>query len=330
MKYQCELCNYSTDIKFAHNRHLTSQKHIKKFDEKEKERINTSRMHHVIITGAPSKKSYICQFCNNAFANAGNLARHNKSCSNKKEMETNYMKDMEQYKKEIEHLKELNKLLKTDKKSLELDKQNLNNNINHYKSLLNNAGIVIKKSVSALSYVAQNYKDAPQLDKLDDYSYLQFKDENDEFDLLETVFIEHQNGNLHEYIGNIIVDAYKKDNPDEQSLWSSDTTRLTYIIRDILHKKIDWTVDKKGEKTTRYIIKPILEYLLKLLIKYIDENGIENYVSGPIYIYEKKVNDMNTVQYIIADIKNNVLAQKIIKYIAPSFYLTRSDELIET
>ncbi|ARF12633.1 zinc finger protein [Klosneuvirus KNV1] len=229
MKFFCELCNYSTDIKFAYERHLTAQKHIKNTNEKPRLIANSSQTLH-----KSQKKEIKCPYCNIKYSRVNNLTRHKKVCT---ENPNNKKESIELIKNDLNHALEMIKKLEEDKKIWEADKQNLNNNINHYKSLLNNAGVVIKKSVSALSYVAQNYKDAPKLDKLDDYSYLQFKDENDEFDLLETVFIEHQNGNLHEYIGNIIVDAYKKDNPDEQSLWSSDTTRLTYVIRDILHKK---------------------------------------------------------------------------------------------
>lgn len=69
MKYDCEVCSYSTDIKFAYERHLTSQKHVRKMAEKEKELANTSRMHHVSINNN-TKKLYNCQFCNNTFANA--------------------------------------------------------------------------------------------------------------------------------------------------------------------------------------------------------------------------------------------------------------------
>lgn len=312
MKFLCELCNYSTDIKFAHERHLTSQKHIKKEKETAKTPIAPQN-------SAEKTKIFECNYCKMTFTRACNLSRHKKICTDN----ANNTKRERELLKEVEYLKKINKIH-------EDDKIQLNDTISHYKSVINNAGLVIKTSVSALSYIASNYKDAPKLSKLNDYSYIQYQDEDDEFDLLEIVFTYQKEKKLYKYLGDIIINAYKKEDPKKQSIWNSDTTRLTYVIRDIIDKNPDWIVDKKGVKTTKYIIEPLLGYLRKLLNKFIDENCLENFVNEPLIQFKKRTDGLQSTSEILFDISNNLLAPQIIKYIAPHFYLTKNDELIES
>jgi len=321
MKYFCELCDYTTDIKFAYERHLTAKKHI--INAKNKLLTDSSQ------TPQDSQSKEIkCPYCNMKYSRVNNLTRHKKVCT---ENPDNKKDSVELLKNNLTHALEMIKKLEEDKKNLETDKQQLNDNISHYKSLLNNAGLVIKKSVSALSYVATNYKDAPKLDKLDDYSYLQYEDENDDFDLLEIVFTNYRENKLHKYLGDIIIKAYKKGDPSKQSIWNSDASRLTYLIRDLIKKKPDWTLDKGGVKTTKYIIDPLLYYLRELLRKFIDENCLENFIGIDTDMrFKKRIADLDTTSQIIYQVTNKYLAPEIIKYIAPHFSLTKNDELITT
>ena len=206
--------------------------------------------------------------------------------------------------------------------------------IKHLKSLINNAGAVIKTSVSALAYIAQNYDGAPILKKLPDYSYikeLELDDEDslDEFDLIEILIYHNNKETLQEYLGDIIVEAYKKKDPSKQSIWNSDTDRLNYIIRDLINKKPDWTVDKKGVKTTKYIIDPLLEYIREQVANYILENTTDKYVHLSEYMLNKHAEKLNSCGKVIAGIDNKSLSKLILKYIAPHFYLAKPEQLIE-
>ena len=53
----------------------------------------------------------------------------------------------------------------------------------------------------------------------------------------------------------------KKDNPSDQSIWSTDTSRLTCIINELVGDETQWRTDKNGEKFKKLVITPILEYL---------------------------------------------------------------------
>ena len=71
-----------------------------------------------------------------------------------------------------------------------------------------------------------------------------------------------------------------------------------------------------------------MAYIRVLLTKYIDENGLENYVTEFYMQLKKRTDDMQAVAEIIAIISNNSLSEQILKYIAPHFYLTKNDELV--
>jgi hypothetical protein len=60
------------------------------------------------------------------------------------------------------------------------------------------------------------------------------------------------------YLGDIIIKYYKKENPKDQSIWNSDTTRLNYLIRELIDTELTWTCDKAGLKVNEFIIIPLL------------------------------------------------------------------------
>lgn len=314
MKFCCKPCIYATDVKFAYEKHLKSIRHSKKIEENA---IETQQKHNKRNV----ETNFQCLYCTNYYSTASSLARHHRSCGKKNTITINYTNEIEKYKAELNHMKEI------EQHKDEMNKQ-LKDEVVHLKSLINNAGAIIKTSVSALAYVTQYYKDAPELDKLDDYSYLEYDDENDEFDLTELIISHYKDNLLCQYLGNVIINVYKKDNPAEQSIWNSDSVRLTYIIKDIINKKTDWAVDKKGVKTTKYIIDPLLEYLRTLLSDYINDNGLENFVKESYIQLKRRADNMEATAEIIANIGNKTLADQILKYIAPHFYLTKNDELV--
>lgn len=324
--YKCTDCNYETRDKSNFLKHNSTKKHLKKVNENTK---STKNIQKHSLKNLPENE-HQCPYCLTFYSTSSNLSRHKKLCSDKSQLENSYKSELERHKltNEIEKYKQkVSELNNLRAKDTEMNKQLQNENA-YLKTLIENAGAVIKTSVSALSYVAKNYKDAPKLQKLTDYSYITYDDDNDEFDLLKTIFDHYRDNILDQYLGNIIVSAYKKENPAEQSLWNSDTVRLTYLVKDIINKKTDWTVDKKGIKTSKFIIDPLLAYIRVLLTKYIDENGLENYVTESYMQLKKRTDDMQAVAEIITVISNNSLSEQILKYIAPHFYLTKNDELV--
>ena len=108
----------------------------------------------------------------------------------------------------------------------------------------------------------------------------------------------------------------------KQSIWVSDITRLTYIIKETSQSTISqWYYDYKGHKTKIYIIDPLLQYIKNYCLKYIEKNKL-------FYDNFDKIADQCLINYeknkiilgvIITEIDNENLANDIIRYIAPYF-----------
>ena len=368
MKYLCELCNYETDTKICFQKHVKSKKHLGKV----KEVPNISQLTHHSISNC----SYICPYCQTKFTKACNLARHKKTCGAKIELEDLHKMEIRKFKDKLVNLEIAHKT-DTDKLKEKIThlEQLYEKDVNHYrtlidkdrtayevlleenkylKSLINNAGNIIKTSVSTVSYVAKNYKNAPALEALPDYAKLTFnretdKDEDDEDkgkdsdeylleyfsededdeETIKSKFVElltykYENDTLDKYLGNIIVKSYKKNDPSQQSIWNSDTSRLTYVIRELFNnQKIDWMVDKKGVKTKNYIIQPLLKHIDVLLRRYVELGTKVNRDDLDVPEYMPKMERMNVALQITLDIDNGNLADEIIRYIAPHFYLNK-------
>jgi hypothetical protein len=248
--------------------------------------------------------------------------------------------EIDKLEEQLKHSKELIDTLKSENSNL--------------KSLVHNAGSIVKTSVSAMSYAMKNYSDAPAIKQIENcdkpsrsknsfvlssdndevhYSTISFalslsKDEQDTVKFMKKVIYEYKHKHLAAYLGNHIVRTYKKENPEDQSIWNSDTNRLTYLIRDIMkNNKIDWTVDKNGVKTNEYIITPIVNYVRERIKEYLPTLKIDpyNYTVSQIETIMDHVNKSVEIQKLIETEKLN---GDILKYIAPHFFLTKIKQTI--
>ena len=342
MKYICAFCNFKTDRLFCFNQHKNTKKH----KEKVKELANITQIKHVSNIG--KNHDFICQFCGNQFYNAGSLTRHTNNCSKKTQLIENYDNKLREKDQIINKLTEQNNSLKQlfEQKDNQID--TLKEEIKYLKTIINNTGSIIKSSVSAISYVSQHNTDAPALEAIDDYSKLTYdidsesnqtdntepkektddeiRKDKDKF--INTIVVKHEKNILDRYLGDIIIKCYKKKDPKEQSLWSSDTSRLTYVIRELFaNKKIDWTVDKKGVKTRNYIVKPLLEHVEKLMKEYITEYSVFDKDELDMREYEPKLRRMNKLGEIMAAIDNGTLPENIVSYVAPEFFLKKENDV---
>ena len=87
MKFFCNYCNYSTDVKFCYEKHLLSKKHEKKGNE-----MTMLSQHYpkVIPSLSLVENEFKCSFCNNIYSNAPNLSRHKNYCGEKQRLINNY------------------------------------------------------------------------------------------------------------------------------------------------------------------------------------------------------------------------------------------------
>jgi len=342
--YKCDICNYTAKTKSNLNKHLKTKNHKQNeiiFNtSKNKIQIDTSETPH-------KQEKNQCIYCKSIFSRGNSLTKHLKICSVKKkydeeneikkqlklkEME-NYklLKEMENYKllkeKEMENYKLLKekemenyKLLKEkEMESYKEKEEHCKKEIDYYRNLLESAGsILLQKSISTINFVSSKYDTAPKIEVLKGNTIKLL--ENNHNKLIELIMYNHNHKKLNKFIGNYIITAYKKENPEKQSLWNTDSSRLTFVIKELItNKSSKWKVDKKGVKTKKYLINPTLEYIKKMLenenislIKKMEDTDRNN--------LEEIIEKVRIIADINKNIKDGILSNEILKFISPHFY----------
>jgi hypothetical protein len=308
----CSICNFSTYKNENYQKHLESKQHKNKITNNGK---------------------YVCPYCNYVTNNKSNLNRHinssihlnvsdNITDDNSIMIQSLYNeKDLRE--KLIEYQKDIIKYQYQLKlKEFEIENQCLKQQNSDLKNFIKSGKHGNTYNISIKNYVQQNYPNAPPLTCLSDYEKIKY--ENDDF--IDTLVYNYNSSYLHKYLGDFIVKYYKKDNPSEQSMWSSDTARLTYIIKELLaNNKSIWNHDYKGIKTKNYIINPLLKYIKD----YIDEfwmQNLDNFKNLNLDELIKLQNVYQTIYKIKKDIDNDILGNDIVRYIAPHFYMNKNDD----
>lgn len=334
MKYICQECNYETDDKSNWAKHKKSNKHIQNSNKL----VNNPQM----IPKDPDKIPEIiktkCLYCNIEFKQLCHLSRHLKKCSLKitKDIENQSEKKISQY--EIKTLREkinllekqnrerINLLEKQNKEKIELlEKQNnlLIKENEYHKQLVISAGNMIQSSMSTLNHLILNYNNAPILEPLKDYSFLEEKSK-----FIKNILYYSKQDKLSQYLGDFLVKQYKINDPAKRSGWNSDTNRLTYINRELVNNVPNWVVDKKGIKMTGLIIDPYLDYIKTILqeeIRSLHESIINRTTKETEQVLFDK---MTNVSEVIKNINNKVISMDINKYLAPHFYFDKNNVLV--
>lgn len=336
MTYICEFCNYTTNRKLNYERHLNSAKHSKKVSE-----LPTPIPHrHTMDTPKTQfelKNHMKCIYCHQSFSRKSSLNRHLKTCTHKNDAVSELkMKVKEKDTKLQEKNKEINQL-----KHLVL----------YFEDLLSMTHRTLDKSVSAISYanmylVSQQAKplEEPSKDNLKLLYHnkrypknekIYKKKNQDELQkmysrkLYDNATYEYAGGTkqLAEYITEIIVEIYKKDDPKDQAVWNSDSARLNFIIREFIENTelAKWQKDKKGVKVTKVIIDPIIEELKHVLEKEI-VNSSKIMAEKGGFVREEELRRVNRSAKIIKDIDDGVLQNAILKKMAGHFYLNKNIE----
>lgn len=328
--YSCDACNYTTDDKSNYVKHNSTTKHIKKVQYSTKLKPNDTTRYS---NETKSTLKYICNICQNNYSTASSLARHKKAC--KENVNPSNTLELEKKNGEIEVLKQciigkddLIKQLREQNKQLLEQNDQLHKQNEKLNSMISNAGSVVKDSVSvankSLTFLEKNYNNAPKLEQLKDYTFLHSKGKDN---LYTTLFSKHQEKKLASYLGDKIVGVYKIDDPNKQSLWNSDASRLNYVIRELLrNNQIIWRVDKGGIKTSKYVIEPMLNYIKQLLNDYCIKNQpLKHFDKSPTFL-EKMCVKLKSAEGIINNINNNILSKDILRYIAPQFSIGTNDD----
>ncbi len=295
MKYNCEKCIYSTTKKYDYERHLNSQKHAKN-----------------------NSKIYSCNNCDKEYNVRQSYYAHIKVCKKNKEDDNDLkiqlilaQKDLEMHKLKIKCEEEKNKLLQDIL---------INSNKTTDKALK-----ITSKTISALKYANENFKDAPALLPLENFRIMNYDldDEEDKKKLVEDILFYYRKNALHTLFGKHIISEYKKDNIKEQSMHTTDTSRLNYIIKTTTDDNLSkWSQDKNGVYVCNNLIDKLINYHIKIIQWYnkllIDELAVDPTRPNPNV--QKKMSYIND---LLGEIESGQLIKDTNKFIAPFFNLDK-------
>ena len=307
MKYNCEKCDYTTTKKYDYDRHLSSQKHAK----------NTTKIYSCINCDKEYtiRQSYyahlkVCKKTNSKQENMFTL-NTNQSENDLRLQLIIAKKDLEIEKLKSEHDQEKIKML-----------QSMVNNSN---KTTNTALKITSKTISALKYANENFKDAPALLPLENYNITNYdlEDEDDKKKLVEDIIFHYKKNSLHTFFGKHIILEYKKDNIKEQSMHTTDTSRLNYIVKianDDNNNLSKWSQDKNGVYVCNNLIDKLINYHIKIIQWYnqllVDEMAED--LTRPNQNIQKKLGHIND---LLGDIESGLIIKETNKYIAPFFNL---------
>ena len=336
MNYNCNICKYSTALKANYERHLNTKTHIAN------ENLN----------------KYECLNCNKMFIYKSGLSKHKKTCiSNtnindpkievlllrqelkfkdvlleEKEKEKKLLKEFEKEKTKI--LKQSNKqILKSKDEQIDLIQNKSLESVKHAYS---------EGRMNALTFVSLTYNKTPKMpsiplesdyvvadvksDKEIKYWIQQKPDFADEY-IAERLLHIYERKDFANYICNIIVKAYKKDDPAEQTFWASDVSRLIYIVRSTLNQKDEWVYDKKGSMIKESIIDPLLDEVYNIIVKYykyMQKRYLHSTIKKESDYYMGKLSILGVAENLIKDFKNRQsVKNQILRVLAPKFFLDR-------
>jgi hypothetical protein len=306
--YQCEKCTYATNIKRDFDKHLLTRKHIK----------NT-------------KKIYVCQKCDITFEARTTCYLHRKKCQNNNSNKLDNLDDSELKIKmlSIQHELEKEKLKSEYKDGLIIAEKEkvkfLQNFVKNSNKTTQKALKITDKTISAIKYANQHFKNALELSPLDNFNILDYdlSNEDGKILLLEFLLYHYRQNSVHTIFGNHIVSHYKKENITEQSMHTTDTARLNYIIRvSKKEKPVQWFSDKNGVIICDVIIEKLISHYVELLKWYhkkiLDEMNLDP--GRPQLDKQKKVED---ILNMLIDVDNGQLVKNTNKYIAPFFNLDK-------
>lgn len=344
--YCCKLCEYETDRKRDLDRHNVSAKHVRnEFNQIAESNDKTKLKEDCLKEKQPRKIKQIKNISDSENSKEKhddfNESKHIsliKNITNINECKQIMTAIVTELENTIKQLKTENETLKltSDKMLNIIDKMTNSNGELHSNLMINNtkADTIINNSViNVQNYVNDNYTDVKPImvlrpSKITKMLKNDIKYKNSVKDrTIEDYLIYYESKYaLHIHLSDIIVKEYRKDNPHDQQIWSTNIKTLTFIIRKILNDSGVWSKDVHGVDVTSKIIRPFLNEIQNILIKYVKNTNDILDTEEELEEVEQQYNNIELANRIISNINNKKLHKQILKTIAEKFQLRFDEE----
>ena len=276
-------------------------------------------------------EKFMC-ICGKKFRYSQGLSKHKIQCHFTNEELNVTQKDTLINKLKQELLVEKTKvkffIKKTEELKSEVDELNklIRNQIAVKDNMLSNASNIVNKSISIIEYLAKNSKASVLKFKSKEKIIEQLKTE-EQYEIAQIMISQYRNGKLHEYLGNVLIALYKENEPMQQSIWTTDVARLTYLITSEINTSRVWVTDKKGIHAKDTIIMPLLSIVKKEAQKYMKTLKGKELTQ---YILDDKTTLADIIK-TIGDMRkrsSSELADKINNYIAGYLHFDKKNTIL--
>jgi hypothetical protein len=251
-------------------------------------------------------------------------------------------KTIEQEKDDLETEKEIiekeKQEIEKQKQELEKEQIKLKSQVNIYKEYADRPKTVNNNTMTNnLSYVNNNYPDAPALTTLNNFilNGIDMDDNEQIRPLVDLITNSYNNKSLHKCIGDHVIKHYKKEDKSQQSFHTTDVSRKKFLVKldksnkhlynnydiDELNDNINskWITDNDGVKISHLLYEPMIDKILKKLknfCKKLSKRNVEDLVPDD-------VDKLTTLVKLFDDIDTDKLKNDINKYTAPHFELNK-------
>ena len=308
--FYCKACNYITKYSAQFNRHFKTKIHKKNVSDITNEDISESNINPLINIINPSLNKNT-----NILTELKELNKKIKKIEKVKISETKIkklIKDGIDDSKLAKTSKELNNKIKNieDVKISETKiKQLIRDGIDDSK--------LAKTSNALYKILNTKHLSNPPLLSLNDYTSQilltqKFNSKlNDDNNYVEKAIIKsYINKRLVDDLVDLILDQVKSSDTMKQSVFVSDMSRLTYLIKLTMK---DWLSDKKGNKFTEQVIQPLMDTIKIRVRDYAIELDPEDFDDNLDFLTYS-----NHIGELIKELNKNVLTKEILTKISPN------------
>ena len=345
--YWCEYCDFDTKTKGCMKRHILTKRHVKLSNNCNsnymKEHYKCTKCGRISNTKSNANKHikviHSIEKNNDSDADDDNVDMDLAEMMSKLPNKNDSVKLLKLYikkrERDIKHrennaIKRENDAMKWEREIRAKDdeiKRIYKDEVDYHKKLTNNAGNIVNKTISAFTRAVTDYKDAPKLKLLDSKTANKLLcQENingkpvklDNNKTAEYIAKLSEQKILPKHLSNTLIEHYKMDDPNEQSVWTTDASRMKMIVK----MDDNWIRDGNGKIINEHMIVPLINEMVRIIDQYNTSNGMN--IGKMTRAQELKYAE---VAMRILDIKMDVSSERInkeiLKCIMPGFIMER-------